>query len=250
VTIRWSNQPIPDESGEVVEMLSVGTDVTDITETRKKLERSLQEKEVLLREVHHRVKNNLQVILSMLNLKFGPLLDSEGERQLYDSMGHIYAIAQVHEQLYHTDDFTSVDFQEFLNQVVSYIMNAEKYHELEAELKIDVGEIYLDLDRAIPAGLTVYELVTNSLAHAGFSRGKGRISIEGREEGALIRLVVKDNGPGFDPEWLDSPSTFGFTLIGELITQLNGSIEYRRESGSRFEITFSAERASTVPQNP
>ncbi len=249
VTIRWTNRPIIDEEGQVVEMLSVGTDVTDITEIRKKLEQSLREKEVLLREVHHRVKNNLQVILSMLNLKFGPLLEAEGERQLYDSMGHIYAIAQIHEQLYHTDDFTSVDFKEYLDQVVGYIMNVEEYRMLEVELHIDVAEVYLDLDRAIPAGLTVYELVTNSLAHAGFSRGEGRISIYGREKGESISLVVQDNGPGFDPSRLDSPSTFGFTLIAELMQQLKGTIEYQMDYGSRFEITFSTESRSAVSQN-
>ncbi len=228
--------------------LIIMQDVTDCIQAEKSLAKSLSEKEVLLKEIHHRVKNNLQVISSLLYLQSLKLQDEQAKRIFRESQNRVKAMALIHEQLYQTKDFMRVDFAEYLQMLASMI--AESYNEPPSiiEVQIDSEKLDLSIDVAIPAGLIVSELVTNSLKYAfpetEESVGKNKeIAILARKTSDNdIMLTVRDNGIGLNMERpLESPKTLGLRLVKMLTEQLRGSIEVLPQKGAAFCIKFKDE---------
>jgi two-component sensor histidine kinase len=223
-------------------------DVTERIRAGKSLAKSLSEKEVLLKEIHHRVKNNLQVISSLLYLQSLKLQDEQAKRIFRESQNRVKAMALIHEQLYQTKDFMRVDFAEYLQTLASMI--AESYNEPPSIIKVQIDSEKLDLsiDAAIPAGLIVSELVTNSLKYAFPETAE---SAEKNKEIAIlarktsdndIMLTVCDNGIGLNMERpLESPKTLGLRLVKMLTEQLRGSIEVLPQKGAAFCIRFKDE---------
>ncbi len=223
-------------------------DVTERILAEKSLAKSLSEKEVLLKEIHHRVKNNLQVISSLLYLQSLKLQDEQAKRIFRESQNRVKAMALIHEQLYQTKDFMRVDFAEYLQTLASMI--AESYNEPPSIIKVQIDSEKLDLsiDVAIPAGLIVSELVTNSLKYA-FPETEE--SVEKNKEIAIlaqktsdnnVMLTVRDNGIGLNMERpLESPKTLGLRLVKMLTEQLRGSIEVLPQKGAAFCIKFKDE---------
>jgi PAS domain S-box-containing protein len=246
---------IQSEENETLGIICIGSDIIDITRAKNKIENSLEEKELLLREIHHRVKNNLQIISSLLNLQSEYIKDENDLALFKDSQSRVKSMAFIHEQLYQSSNFNSIEFSEYIHNLVTYLLYYYALDPSNIKLKIDVEDVSLDLNTSIPCGLIVNELVTNSIKHAfPATNGRGpenRKFTDPHGEGGEIyvelnsineqkyALIVADNGIGF-PEDIDFENTesLGLQLVKSLVTQLDGKIKLERENGTRFEIIF------------
>ncbi|HSB52491.1 MAG TPA: histidine kinase dimerization/phosphoacceptor domain -containing protein, partial [Dissulfurispiraceae bacterium] len=206
----------------------------------ERIKASLREKEVLLKEIHHRVKNNLQVISSMLNLQSRHIRDGEALEMFKESQNRIKSMALIHEKLYTSTDLTMVDFPEYISTLATYLFHSYRVTSGIISLKTDVDNVSLNIDTAIPCGLIVNELISNSLKHAFPPGGKGEIWISLHpDEGGAFTLVIGDDGIGF-PEGLDFRNTesLGLQLVNTLVEQLDGSIDLDRSHGTEFRISW------------
>ncbi|MEM4196113.1 MAG: PAS domain S-box protein, partial [Methanothermobacter sp.] len=229
--IRMNADPIPGTTMIVASLV----DVTDIREAEEEILRSLREKEVLLREIHHRVKNNLQIISSLLNLQLSRIGDEELRKIVRESQGRIKAMAMIHEHLYQSESLERVNFREYVEKLVGDIIIS---HGVSVRKNIEIEDMELDLDTAIPLGLIINELVTNSIKYA-FPDGRGTITIGMRKADGSVELVVADDGVGL-PEDVDpsSTGTLGLKLVGLLTEQLNGKMTLDVDGGTKFSIVF------------
>jgi PAS domain S-box-containing protein len=236
--------------------LSVVVAVTDVTERRRaelQISAALREKDALLKEIHHRVKNNLQLISSMLRLQSQTIPDAAARELLIESQRRVRSMALVHEQLYRSHDLGQIDINGYINRLVTYLRRSHIQTPANIQFHVQTDTIALSIDRAIPVGLIINELVTNSLKHAFPADGAHTantiwISLnhappEAPEHPALV-LVVGDNGRGL-PDHVDIASTesMGFQLIHAFVLQLGGNLSIKRESGTIFTIHI-PERAS------
>lgn len=204
------------------------------------MESSVKEKEVLLQEIHHRVKNNLQVVISLLNLESARIKDKEMIQILKESQTRIRSMALIHEKLYQSKDFSRVDFDGYVRNLASYLFRTYKASAGAIELEVDVHDVYLGIDRAIPCGLIINELVTNSLKYA-FPEGRGgKIVVELHPEGTgHIMLCVRDNGVGFPADLdLENSESLGMSLVVTLTNQLGGKLTMDGSHGASFTIVF------------
>ncbi len=213
-------------------------DITEHKRAQEQILRSLAEKEVLLKEIHHRVKNNMQVIYSLLNLQANTIDDSKVRVMFEESRNRVSSMALMHEKLYQSEDLAQIDFKEYLQSLVQGIADTYKRHDVH--LSVEMEHIALDVNVGIPCGLIVNELVTNSLKHA-FPEGKKgtiRVGINKNSEGNYV-LTVEDNGIGFPAEKdFRNTSSLGLRLVNVLTGQIRGTIELSRSEGTRFSITF------------
>lgn len=214
--------------------------------TQQQVWAALREKEVLLREIHHRVKNNLQVISSLLSLQTRRLADAKVGEMFKESQNRVRSMAMIHEQLHRSTDLSRIDFAQYLRNLTASLFSSYGVDSSQIGLKLDIAEACLPIDLATPFGLIVHELVSNSLKHAFADGRQGEIRIAFRPlgdsdgGGRQWRLTVADDGPGLptevDPE---NSSSLGLRLVRILAEQLDGSVEYRRDPGSKFQITLS-----------
>ena len=232
--------PLDTESGEMV--LASIIDITERLRAQQHLEDALREKTVLLNEVHHRVKNNLQVITSLLNLQADHAADPGLRAILSESCGRVKAMALTHQLLYERKDFSRIDLGDYLRRLVQSIRASYRAGSDRITLQLTPPEesVHLDLERAIPCGLLVNELVTNSFKHAFPGERRGEIVIElGEEPVGQICLSVADNGIGLPPESdLAQNSSLGLQLVPLFVEQLHGSLLIERKGGTRFSVIF------------
>ena len=204
------------------------------------LHASLREKEVLLREIHHRVKNNMQVISSLLNLQARHIEDPAVLEMFQESQRRIRSMALVHEKLYLSKDLSNIEFSQYIQSLALHLFHFYQVDSNLIKLKMDMEKIFMNINAAIPCGLIVNELISNALKHA-FPDGRGgEISIElRRAQGNKFLLIVSDTGIGF-PDGLDfrDTATLGMQIITMLVEQLDGRIELSRQNGSSFKIMF------------
>jgi two-component sensor histidine kinase len=207
----------------------------------RELKAALREKEVLLKEIHHRVKNNLQVISSMLNLQAMHMPDGIGRSMFAESQGRVQSIALVHEALYRSKDLSSVNFVEYLHSLVNSVFHAQSGPGRHIEAKVEADDIRLAVAVAIPCGLIVNELVTNALKHA-FPNGRaGTIKVElRRADGEQVELCVRDDGIGMTggPKPAGVNGSLGLDLIYTFAEQLEAKIQVSTEQGTEFRLTF------------
>ncbi|MBN1648560.1 MAG: sensor histidine kinase [Spirochaetales bacterium] len=204
----------------------------------KSLGKSLQEKEILLKEIHHRVKNNLSVIISLLNIQ-GQSLENETHDILQKSINRIYSIALVHEMLYGKREKSEISMKEYVNDITSHILNSIQPHRNIAVNNM-IEDLTLSLESAVPCGIILNELISNSICHAVTGDQIPEIGISMSEnESAEIRLTICDNGNGFNEKLKKSDwKTTGLHLIDSLSDQLGGRIERSNSNGSCFVLTF------------
>ena len=204
------------------------------------IEASLKEKEVLLQEIHHRVKNNLQVISSLLNLQAGYVDDPETLSIFQDSQHRIRSMALIHEKLYRSANLARIDFADYIRDLGAYLFRSQNAEERDIKLDIQADDIFLDIDTAVPCGLILNELVTNTLKHAfpDGRTGETRIELTAGSNGQ-VGLVIGDNGVGFpaDVDFRETES-LGLQLVNSLVEQLDGVIEMHSKGGTEFKITF------------
>ncbi len=241
--IIWTEQhnvPVYDEEGRLVAIEGIARDITERMKYEAALRASLKEKEILLQEIHHRVKNNMQVISSLLNLQAKLIDDPRAQEMFRQCQKRIRSMALVHEKLYRSPDMASIDFQDYLHSLARTVY--QDYQRLlgQVELKIELEPVNLNINQAVPVGLIVNELITNSLKHAFPEGRKGKIWVVMKKaEGNKVMLQVKDDGVGL-PQELDPKRTesLGLMIVYTLAKQIDGRIELRREGGTDFRIIF------------
>jgi PAS domain S-box-containing protein len=215
-------------------------DITDRKRSEEQIKSSLHEKEVLLKEIHHRVKNNLQVVSSLLSLQSGyPRVESV--RDLFvESQNRVKSMALIHEKLYQSQDLANIDFSDYIESLAHHLFHSYTANPDMVSLHTDI-DVSLDIDHAIPCGLVVNELLSNSLKHAFPDGRRGRITLYFKAQGSDFILRFSDDGVGL-PKGLDFRNTdsLGLQLIMTLTNQLNGNVEHRDIGGTEFEIHFPA----------
>lgn len=233
--------PIKDQNNEVLEVSGLGIDITENKLYEERITQSLKEKEVLLKEVHHRVKNNMQVISSILNLQSSYVTDNYALNLLKESQNRIKTMAYIHESLYQNKTFSSINFNEYITTLTNNILHSYTASIQKVKLVMDLQKVLLNLDTSIPAGLIINELVTNAIKHAFVNQNEGNIYINLFTQDNVLFLEVSDDGSGF-PASVDFKNTnsLGLQLVNTLIEQLNGNIELKKhkEKGTSFLINF------------
>ena len=234
----WTST-VRNDQGEPVALVGVAREITERRRTEDQIKASLAEKEVLLKEIHHRVKNNLQIITSLLSLQSGKVNLPEMQSVLRESQTRVKSMALVHEELYQSDNFSRVDFADYIQRLSTNLFHTYQTGPVAISLVVDVQELFLTVDAAIPCGLVVNELVSNALKHAFPDGREGTVTIRLRAEGPVYVLAVSDDGVGL-PEDVDPSTTesLGLQLVDTLTRQLGGSLRIRRGNGTQFEIAF------------
>jgi PAS domain S-box-containing protein len=217
--------PIFLEMGKIREISCLAHVVTEKKESERQIKQSLKEKEVLLKEVHHRVKNNLQVISSILNLQSSYVKDQNTLDILRESQNRIKSMSFIHESLYHTENFSSIDFSDYILNLSKNLVHSYRVYNELVDLKLDIGKVVLNLDQAIPCGLIVNELVSNALKLEEIDK--------------MVFLHVADTGIGL-PDGIDFRNTdsLGLQLVVTLVEQLEGEIELDTSNGTKYIINF------------
>jgi PAS domain S-box-containing protein len=237
-SLRVTCVPITDEHGVVREILGITRDFTEQRQTNEQIRASLREKEVLLKEIHHRVKNNLQVISSLLSLQASRLKESEAQLALRESQYRVRSMSLVHEKLYGSQNLASINFGDYLDAVTTELMRSLARPGITRML--DVEPIDLEIDTAIPCGLIANELVTNALKH-GFPAGmQGTIIVSlHRKDPHTVVLTVRDTGIGLPPgDHAHRLESMGMTLIHSLTDQISGTVIFDGGGGTYCAVTF------------
>ena len=229
-----------DACGQPVRMIGAMQDITERIRSEKAIQASLREKEILLREIHHRVKNNMQIISSLFNLQSGHIKDENARQMFKEGQLRIRSMALIHEKLYQSRDLSKIDFADYLRSLAEYLFQFFRVNADRIRLETDLEDVSLDVNSAVPCGLLVSELITNALKHAfpGDRKGVVRIGLR-REEPGIVELRVADDGVGF-PEAVDFRRTesLGLQIVSLLVGQIEGTIELDRKTGTAFTIAF------------
>ncbi|MCS3923854.1 PAS domain S-box protein [Methanosalsum natronophilum] len=226
--------PISDNDGNVVNVVEFVRDVTD----KIKLEQ-LERDQVLIQEIHHRVKNNLQVIISLLNMQSRLFSDEDIKAAFRDSQNRIRSMSLAHEKLYAGDSVASIEVSDYITSLVNHITQMNRLVNTPVDIEFNVDELSLSMDITIPLGLLVNEIVTNSYKHAFDGRDKGHIFISFKESGDGYELVVKDDGIGLQADMdISELDTLGFKIIHMLVHQLQGTVETDNSNGTTYTIRF------------
>ncbi|MDE2430471.1 MAG: PAS domain S-box protein [Burkholderiales bacterium] len=230
----------PIDTADGVMVLSSIVDISDRKQKEVRIQAALKEKDLLLGEIHHRVKNNLQIIHSLLNLQSSQIADSAVKGMLMDSQNRIQSMALIHQTLYQSNDFARVDFSGFLEALVPTIVASYGVDTKNLSLNIDAGAVFLPINSAIPCGLLINELVTNSLKHAFLDGQAGEISvILALQDNGNILLTVADTGVGIDENLdINNIETLGLRLVTLLSQQLNGELTIQRQKPTKFSLEF------------
>jgi two-component system, sensor histidine kinase PdtaS len=232
--------PLFDTNGTLIGAVESIRDITDWKESEDKIKHALAEKDVLLKEIHHRVKNNLQVVSALIELQIHYMKDTNSINTLRDSQNRIRTMALIHETLYRSHDLARVEFPTYIKKLVNALFDSYTIKEETISVTYDIEPIELGVDTAIHCGLVINELVSNTFKHAFPDGRKGEISIEFYRQETSYYLNYSDNGAGI-PEGIDFQTTesLGLKLVNLLVTeQLEGCIEMIREHGTRYRMTF------------
>ncbi len=239
---RWvviSATPRILKNGRMIGFIGTEMDITERVKSRMELEGSLKEKEILLKEIHHRIKNNLQIISSLLNLQLNYLDNEEIIEMLKSSQSRIRSMAMIHEKLYKTKELSNINFGEYIRDFTTYLFNAYRSRIGNLRLDLDLCDVKLDINLSISLGLILNELITNALKHAFPNNKPGRLGITLREENGQIHLCITDNGVGL-PENFDIKKTnsLGLELVDSLVEQHRGTLEIKSNGKTEIEITL------------
>jgi two-component sensor histidine kinase len=228
-----------DENGEPSSVHGVEFDITDRKQVEEQLRNSLQEKEILLKEIHHRVKNNLQIISSLLSLQTRSIEDPQILALFQNTQNRVETIALLHEHLYQSPNLAKINFSSYLQQLVTHIFATHGSCAKHVQFNIDAAAIELNLDMALPCSLIVNELITNSLKHAFPDDRVGEVGIRFtiNPQDQYV-LTIWDNGIGLPDEEISSSNSLGIRLVKALVRQLKGTVETGQFTGNLFKLVF------------
>jgi PAS domain S-box-containing protein len=238
---------IQGETGEPEYLVSVYSDITDRKRAENALKAALKEKEVLLREIHHRVKNNLQIIISLLNLQSKKITNTIALESLTESNTRIRAMSLIHEILYQSDDLAKIDFETYINRLIKAIARAFTGSGGNISYSVTVAQIHLSIDDAVPIALIINELLTNIYKYAFPVQRRGKVEIIlKKSDPQVTELSISDNGIGL-PDDIDihHSETLGLQLVSDLAEkQLEGSLQIERVNGTHFAIRFKPQKTN------
>lgn len=227
------------------EGLILARNITDQEENELRLRESLAEKEVLLKEVHHRVKNNLQVISSILNLQSSYIDDPNTLEFINESQNRIRSMSYIHESLYITENFSSIDLKDYIQNLVNNLFQSYRLQDSNVELRLQLEQVQLNLDQSIPCGLIINELFSNALKYAFPEGREGEIFVELKQDEENTYVTIQDNGIGLPAGLnIDNLESLGLSLVQILVEQLDGTLHMESKNGTKFLIIFGTEVAS------
>ncbi len=231
--------PIYDDENTLKKLVVVDSNITTSKNMQKQIEASLMEKDVLLKEIHHRVKNNLQIIISLLNLQTGYIKDEVTLKAVKDGQSRVRSMALVHEKFYQSDELSEINFGDYIEKLCHFLYQSYGDKTDRIDLQIKGDKLGLDMDTAIPCALLVNEIVSNAYKYAFPDQKKGRILIVFKKLNGKMILFIHDDGVGFPQEYdLEKSESLGMQLIQALTNQLDGELKISRENGTSFEISF------------
>jgi PAS domain S-box-containing protein len=220
-------------------VIAVVRDVTERKLAEEQIMASLKEKEVMLKEIHHRVKNNLQVISSLLSIQSRYLADPRDAKLFQESQDRVKSMALVHEKLYQSSDLASIDFSSYIERLVTNLFRSYSGNNGNVNLHMDIRDIFLNVDTAVPCGLIVNELVTNALKYAFPGGRDGTVTVSMRIEGDYYVLEVSDDGVGMTPGFdIEKSQSLGLQLVTMLVSQIDGKIMTDISIGTKYIIRF------------
>ena len=221
--------PMRNENGDIIGLVGIGRDITETRRMQEQLSRSLREKNVLIAEIHHRVKNNMAIISSLLNLQSGYAEGEETRALLEETESRVRAMALVHELVYEGDNFTEIAIRDLLDRMMNLLERSYRMPDKDISTSLQADDITMDMSSSIPLALLVNELVTNSWKHGFHGEREGLIHVSLLRMNGQFELRVEDNGSGISEEQAEKllqPSSFGYTIINGLVQQLGGTLEY------------------------
>jgi two-component sensor histidine kinase len=229
--------------GSLGGLVGVILDITERKEAEQQIKQSLREKEALLKEVHHRVKNNLAVVSSLLSLEARKIKDTTVRALFEESRQRVKSMALVHEKLYQTEDLSSINFEDYITSIVSEIISLYHIDTSAITTEINIEDIKLDLESAVPCGLIINELLTNAFKYAFPENRRGVLSVHFTKTDDTCTLAIKDNGVGL-PKGFDykEASTLGLQLVSILTEQLGGTLQLKSDKGTEAVVSFKTKR--------
>jgi len=215
-------------------------EILDHNESESQLKKTVHEKEILLQEVHHRVKNNMQIISSLLSLQAMHLDDEEMIDLLRDSQNRIRSMAMVHEKLYMSKDLSNINMSEYIKKLVLTLFDSYSTKKSQIMPILELDDIFMNIETGIPCGIIINELVSNSLKYAFPEDDKGTVFVGLKDKNDYYELTVSDDGVGISENinFEETPETLGLMLVNSLISQLDGSIEFNQDYKTEFKIYF------------
>ncbi len=241
IPVLFSEADLINTEGEKVGSVCIATDITERKKADKAIRESLKEKEILLSEIHHRVKNNLAVVSGILQLQAYASRNDEVTKALTESQSRIQSISLVHEMLYHDYNLAYINYKIYVNDLLEAISKMYSNDEKEISLNAEVDDISLDVNLAIPCSLLLNEVIVNSYKHAFDGMNEGKICVSMKKSDANYVLTVQDNGAGLEEDELKKSKSLGKTLIKTLTSQLHGQFSIKQGEdgkGTKFEIVF------------
>jgi PAS domain S-box-containing protein len=237
--IQLTTSKILNEKGRIIGLVGVSRDISESRNAEEKLKQALSQKEILLKEVYHRVKNNLQVIYSLLHIQSINVKDPLSKQIFKETQNRIRLMSAIHEKLYKSKDVSQINFSEYLKTLGDQLEQAYPIKNGKIGLTIKSKDVFLGIDKAIPCGLMINELVSNAYKYAFEGKKTGKVIISLTQENNIYKLTVEDDGVGF-PEDLDfkNTETLGMILLNTLTDQLGGKVELIKNNGTKFIITF------------
>ncbi len=235
--VKWNSRRLKIENQRLEQIIEERT--SEILDQKNIIEKSLAERESLLKEIHHRVKNNLQIIASLLYLQSGKFENEDFKKVLEEGQGRVRSMALIHQKLYENEDLKSIPFGEYLQELLGEIKAS--FGAENVSLKIDADDIQFDVETAVPLGLIVNELATNAFKYAFEGLEEGTFSIMLKKQGDQFQLEIADDGKGI-PEEIDIRRTksLGLRLVKMLSVQLEGEYEFETKNGTVFKMNFAA----------
>ncbi|WP_440999100.1 PAS domain S-box protein [Fodinibius sp. SL11] len=225
--------------GQPIAGFGIYVDITEQKKYQEQLQQSVKEKQVLLEEIHHRVKNNLAIISGMLQLQAFEAGNEEIRNALNDGQMRIQSIGIVHELLYQSENFIDISFEEYITKLIDTIKNTLPFDHQHIDVEVDTGDVLLDINQAIPSAIIINELVTNAYKHAFDANERGTIEILLKEKAQAISIIVRDNGAGLPGGFcIEGQTSIGMNLIESLTDQLEGELFYTSDGGTEFKVVF------------
>lgn len=245
--------PITDREGDIIGAVGVGRDITALKRTQKRLQTGIQERETLLREIHHRVKNNLQVVSSLISLQTARVSDPESVALFKAAASRVIAMAMVHEQLYVSESLSEIDLSDFVRRLVELVAASQAPEGITITKNVRATRVHIEVERAVPCALVVNELVSNAFKHAFAGRRKGHIDVlldveQGSEAGSeTVCLTVSDDGIGMTKDIREISTGLGSVLITELAGQLGATVKQYDQQGTTIRVSFPRHIALPMP---